>query len=174
MAMKQCKECGGQVSTKAAKCPGCGAPTGGRSSILKILGTGFLCFIALAMCISAGDKGDGAKADSPEAEEAILEAELRQLLAIYEDNELKGDGAYKDKLVRVTGKVGDVKNDIIGDPFITVGTGRGALEIPVVQCSLSESEKTKAANLTKGQSVTVRGRVSGLMMNVLFDDCVIE
>lgn len=26
MAIIACKECGGQVSTKAEKCPGCGAP----------------------------------------------------------------------------------------------------------------------------------------------------
>ena len=44
MALKKCKECGNEVSTKAKKCPNCGAPVKASSSVgcLTIIGVIFL------------------------------------------------------------------------------------------------------------------------------------
>jgi tRNA(Ile2) C34 agmatinyltransferase TiaS len=95
------------------------------------------------------------------------------VLAAYAGNELKGDQLYKGKTVRLTGKVDDVKNDILNHPFVTLGTGK-QFEIPQIQCSLAESEAGKAANLSKGQDITVVGEVKGLMMNVQVDECMIQ
>jgi hypothetical protein len=46
-------------------------------------------------------------------------------------------------------------------------------EIPVVQCFVRKGEEQRAAALSKGDNVTVRGRVGGLLMNVLVKDCEI-
>ncbi|WP_434042221.1 MULTISPECIES: OB-fold protein [Sorangium] len=113
-----------------------------------------------------------AKPEAPQREAAV-KVEIKQLLGEYGDNEVRADNAFKGKLVQVTGLVGDVKKDITGGIYVTVGTG-GMLEIPVVQCSISESEAGAASALSKGQRVTVRGRVSGLMMNVQVSDCEIN
>ncbi len=47
MALKKCRECGNQVSTKADKCPSCGAPPraqakGSKTAFKSILGIGVL------------------------------------------------------------------------------------------------------------------------------------
>ena len=63
-----------------------------------------------------------------------------------------------------------MKKDILDEPYVTVGTG-AAFEIPQVQCSLRSDQSNKAATLQKGQRVTVRGRVHGLMLNVQLHDC---
>lgn len=104
--------------------------------------------------------------------EPAQNVELKTLLGEYKDNEVRADGAFKGKRVRVEGKVGDVKKDILNHAYVTVGTGQ-TFEIPTIQCMLDESEVGKAAQLSKGAKVAVEGTVKGLMMNVLIDDCVI-
>lgn len=41
----------------------------------------------------------------------------------------------------------------------------------MVQCFFDDAHAAKAAQFNKGDTVTVRGRVDGLMMNVLVKDC---
>jgi tRNA_anti-like len=94
------------------------------------------------------------------------------LLGEYKDNEVRADARFKGNMVQVTGIVGDVKKDILNSTYVTVGTG-AFLEFPTVQCFVKDSMIGRAASLSKGDHVTVRGRVSGLMMNVLVKDCEI-
>lgn len=96
--------------------------------------------------------------------------EIRKLLAEYSDNEIRADSAFKGQLIQTTGVVDDVKKDIMDSIYVTLGTGR-QFEIPQVQCFFDDVHAKKAAALSKGARVTVRGRVDGLMMNVLVKDC---
>lgn len=103
--------------------------------------------------------------------EAWENVPLDKLLGTYKDNEVKGDNDYKGKLIRTSGSVGEVKKDAITDQiYVTVGKG-GLLEIPVAQCFAAEGEDKAAGALTRGQKVTIQGRVDGLLMNVLVRDC---
>jgi hypothetical protein len=111
-------------------------------------------------------------AAAPAAPASAEVVELKTLLSEYKDNEVRADAAYKGKLVRVSGKVGDIKKDILNHPYVTVGSG-AQFEIPTVQCMLEDSSAGAAMQLSKGAKVTVQGNVKGLMMNVLIDDCVI-
>ncbi|HTN91951.1 MAG TPA: hypothetical protein VL242_50125 [Sorangium sp.] len=105
--------------------------------------------------------------------EAAVKVELKQLLSEYESNEVRADSTFKGKLIQTSGTVGEVKKDITGGIYVTVGTG-APVEVPVLQCSIAESEAGAAAELSKGQKVTVRGRADGLMMNVLASGCEIN
>jgi tRNA_anti-like len=126
---------------------------------------------AKAQRASGSDASPAAQAAAPVAAPADP-VELKTLLSEYKDNEVRADAAYKGKRVRVTGKVGDIKKDILNHNYVTVGTG-AMFEIPTVQCMLEESSAGAAMQLSKGAKVTVEGSVKGLMMNVLIDDCVI-
>lgn len=106
--------------------------------------------------------------DRPETE-----VNVKEILEAYKNNEVRGDGQYKDKRIQIVGKVGDVKKDITDSIYVTVGTG-AAFEIPVVQCFVKNGEEKAAAALNKGDDVTVVGHVDGLMMNVLVKDCEIN
>lgn len=190
MAIKKCGECGGQVSDKAEKCPACGAPVKKPMGLIKKVGIGFAGFFVFmivvgAMAGGAKDASSSAtnsprgltQAEEPEAAErtapSYVDADIKDVLAVYKGNELKGDQLFKDKKIRITGKVDDVKKDILNNPFITLGTGK-QFEIPQIQCSLADSEKGKAAEVQKGQQLTIVGEVSGLMMNVQLANCIIE
>lgn len=111
-----------------------------------------------------------ARVEQLRAEANVLKVPLRTLLAEYKDNELRGDAKFKGKIVQVSGTAGDVKKDLLGSAFVIVGTG-AALEIPQVQCFFDEKNEKRIAALSKGDPITVRGRVEGLMMNVLMKDC---
>lgn len=129
---------------------------------------------ATAAIDSAAKKSRASPADAPPpTKPEALYVGIQSLLSTYKQNELAGDNAWKGKLVTTTGKVNSVKNDIFGNPYVTVGTG-AQFEIPVVQCTLHKSEAGKAATLSKGQRIQVTGEVTGLMMNVQMTECRIS
>jgi hypothetical protein len=104
------------------------------------------------------------------ADSRTFKLELRTLLSDYKNNEVRADSLYKTQRVEVSGRVIDTKRDILNDIYVTIGTG-GRYEHPVVQCFLSESQANAAGQLEQGQAVTVRGRVDGLLMNVILHAC---
>jgi hypothetical protein len=96
--------------------------------------------------------------------------QIGTLLSEYRTNEVRADSAYKGQWVTTTGIVGEVKKDVLDSVYITVGTGE-EFEIPEVQCFVANDQIGAAARFSKGNKVTVTGRVDGLMMNVLEKDC---
>lgn len=189
MALMKCKECGNEVSTSAGACPKCGAPVVLAPNAAKRIGKGVglgcagaLVVVAILVGIGTATKNSADKAaaqvgaleqraaTATESSPDIHAVALATLLADYKSNEIRADGLYKDKWIQVTGVVGDVKKDILNDPFVTVGTG-AQFEIPVLQCTLSKAAVERASRLSKGDAITIRGKVSGLMMNVLAKDC---
>ena len=173
MALVKCKQCGGEVASNAAACPKCGAPPPREAvspkrilGALLIIGLGSCCFFGVVPALLKG----GGKASASSSAKAATEVPIRTLLGEYKDNEVRADSSYKDHLIQTTGVVGEVKRDALGSIYVTVGTGE-QFEIPQVQCLFDEEHAKKAATLTQGKRVTVRGRVDGLMMNVLVKDC---
>lgn len=79
---------------------------------------------------------------------------VEELLKDYKGNELRGDNKYKGKRIRVFGKVGDIKRDITGSIFVTIGTG-AELEIPEAQAFFGEEYVSQASSLNKGNNVLV-------------------
>lgn len=98
--------------------------------------------------------------------------EIGEFLKLYGENEIAADSKYKDMNVAFVGKVDDVKKDVLGNPYVTLGTGK-RFEIPQVQCALGKRWVKAAATLKKGEKVAVLGRVSGLMMHVHLKECMI-
>lgn len=128
--------------------------------------------IGLAACCNVPDqkRASGGGAAPRAADAPPTPVDIKTLLGEYKDNEVRADAQFKGKRIQVTGKVGDIKKDILDKIFVTVGTGK-QFEIPEVQCYFDDAHASKAATLSKGQTVTVKGTVKGLMMNVLVEDC---
>jgi hypothetical protein len=119
---------------------------------------------------AADDRSERGASKEDREPPPALEVEVKALLAAYKENEVDADDRYKGKVVVVSGKVDDIGKDILDDAYVTVGTG-AAFELPTAQCSLGDP--TDAKGLKKGQAITVRGEVRGLMMNVQLGDCVV-
>lgn len=93
---------------------------------------------------------------------------VNDLLSDYRANEVRADSHYKNKWIVVRG--GQV--DQVHSGYITVGTGK-SFEIPEVQCFLKPDQMGKAAQLSRGRRVTVRGKGGGLLVHVLLNECEI-
>ena len=104
------------------------------------------------------------------AEPVDMSIDVAELLRDYGGNELRGDNKYKGKRVRIIGKAGDMKRDILNKIYMTVGTG-AAFEIPQAQCFFREGYADWISSISKGSTVMVNCSVRGLMMNVLMEDC---
>lgn len=119
----------------------------------------------------------GAKAKPPESGAAVgfgvvQEVRAGELVGVYAANELDGDARYKGRSVIVTGVVDRVATDILGSPYVTIGSGK-QFEARQVQAMFDGAKATPLASLKPGQTIRIRGRVDGLMMNVLMRDCEI-
>ncbi|MBC7782696.1 MAG: zinc ribbon domain-containing protein [Burkholderiales bacterium] len=58
MALRNCKECGSKVSSKAQSCPGCGAPVEQEGSFAAGCLVIILIIVGVAVYINSGDKGN--------------------------------------------------------------------------------------------------------------------
>lgn len=124
-------------------------------------------WLALLAPLEADEKARLAKL---RVEASIVHTSIGELLGEYKDNELRADGKFKGKTIQVTGVVDAVKTDVMGHIYVSVGTGK-ILEVPVLQCFFAASEAGGVSSLSRGEKVTLRGRVAGLTMNVLARDC---
>ena len=90
----------------------------------------------------------------------------KDLTASYEANEVNADENYKGKTFYVSGKITDIKKDMLDDIYVTL---EGDQTFREVQCYFDD--KATASKLSKGMNVTFKGKCDGLMMNVLMKDC---
>ena len=105
--------------------------------------------------------------------EQIMQVNVREILSAYKNNEVGADNKYKGKTIQVTGRIGDIKKDILDNLYVTLGTG-AQFEIPQIQAFFDDSMNNQLGQLSKGRQLTIVGRVDGLMMNVLLKDCIIK
>lgn len=91
-----------------------------------------------------------------------------QLYAEYEANEVAADTRYKGKIVVVNGVVEDIGKDLLDDAYVLLASGNMMFG---VQCFFDKSEEHSFGNLSRGQQVSVKGRVDGKLGNVFLRDC---
>lgn len=118
------------------------------------------------------------KADRPSMRKPVVAGRqvtrvaIAMLLSAYRGDEVRADAAFRGKLIETSGWASNIKKDMHGGVFITLGTGR-PFEIPEVQCGVVNDQAGRAVHLSKGTKVTVRGRVDGLTLYVLLRECSI-
>jgi len=88
----------------------------------------------------------------------------------YEDNEVRADQQYKDKIIEVSGVVSSIGIDISDRPYVVLTNGERG--IFAVQCFVTD--KNRVAQLNKGDNIVVVGKGAGKMGNVILEDCYIK
>lgn len=89
----------------------------------------------------------------------------------FEANEKAASTKYVSKVIAVSGTIEDIMQDEKGDQVILIAgsdMGNG------VMCTLEASELEKAKALKRGDSVTIKGRCSGMLMDVVLNKCTIQ
>jgi len=149
-----------------------------KRNVLSVLALG--AFVALAT--GSGDSSstydeadweieieDDFGAATPAGGPAI-EISSKDLAAEYDKNEIAADNKYGGKNVRVTGEVQDMGKDFMDEVYITL-EGKDLFQSVQVYFDDSEAEG-KAAELSKGDTVTIEGECDGMIINVQIVDAV--
>lgn len=92
-----------------------------------------------------------------------------QLLHDYDANEISADNNYKGKVITVNGVINDIGNDLMNDAYVTMGNPNSLNQVQAMI-----KDKNIVAKLQKGQAISVTGKCSGKMMNVLIRDCTVR
>ena len=128
---------------------------------------GAIVLLVIAIGIWSGVSGtkDAATPEGGVYPAAALPISAADLYRAYKANEVAADGAYKGKLLAVSGTVHNVGKDILGTPYVALDD---ALQ---VQCMFSPDQKAELADLRPGQSVVVEGKCDGFLIEVILRDC---
>jgi hypothetical protein len=94
-----------------------------------------------------------------------------QLFSEYDRNDIAADKKYKGKELQLTGTVGDISRDLLGNIYVTLKTGE--YEIFSVQCFFADSFEDEVADLIPNRLLTIRGRCDGKFGNVMLNDCIL-
>lgn len=129
--------------------------------------------VALALACNSNPSSGGSSGSPGASAAADVVIDAGALLKEYKDNEAAADQKYKGKVVQISGVVGEIRQSPSAQIYVTVGTG-AAFELPMAQCffDASASASAKAATLKQGDLVTIKGRVDGLILNVVVQDSV--
>jgi hypothetical protein len=96
-----------------------------------------------------------------------------QMASDYKDNQVAADAKYKDKLVEISGSVDTIGEDALETPYIAFATENQYDVINRIQCMFGKDDSAALSNVKKGQKITLQGTVSGMLGNIIVNDCQI-
>ena len=167
-----CKSCGKEIAKSAKSCPSCGAkntkPFYKRWWFWLIV-----VFVFFGVIGRGNETSNNSTTPTKNATEIALEKsqeiDYRVIYSDYEKNPINADSKYKDKYWKISGTVGTIDREIMGEPYIT-------FEIDFlkdIRVTFNKSEEEKVSKLAKGQKITVVGKCNGTLLSssVTFEDC---
>lgn len=99
---------------------------------------------------------------------ATIGVTASNLYSEYEANEVAADQKYEDKILLIRGVILSIGKDILDRPYVVLG-GHGEYETWGVQCMFDDEDVV--AKFNKGQVITIKGKCSGYLINVLIEGC---
>jgi hypothetical protein len=138
-------------------------------------GCGILVLIVIGLAVLGSLLGGGEKKDASPvaaASKPPIEVTAEQLFRAYQANEAAAQQAYGDSPLLVSGTIAGVDLDIGDNPIVKLRTSN---EFMSAQAALADSAKPRAAQLSKGERITLRCEsVSEVIGTPMLRDCVIE
>ncbi len=167
--LTSCTTCQTEIASTAKTCPKCGAENKQKGSFSKIkIAVGcFIAVIIIAAMAKGGKEGvsSGASISEPEISDSAMVIAL-----IYDNNKIAGDTKYKGRTTRVAGDVVEITETLGSVNIVLKGSEQND-----IQCILPDSERKKAASLSKGQFAMMQGKVLGLgpLGGIVIDKCIL-
>lgn len=173
--MTVCRHCGAEIAAGAKICPKCG----GKNKRPLYKKPWFLVLAVLVILSVAGSLGgqsgspasnggaemavqeDAARADTENVEELSYTAcSVSEMMELLEKNALKASEQYDGQYVQVTGRLAVIDS---GGNYIVLHPQDNEFAIIGVQCYLkNETQKAAIMELSVGDTVTVKGKVTGV------------
>ncbi len=87
----------------------------------------------------------------------------------YHANEVSADSKYKGEKIEVTGNIQEIRKDFLDNVIIDLETKNQFMPI---RCEVLKSHEKGAGSLSKGKTITIKGKCKGLILgSVMMDDC---
>ena len=96
----------------------------------------------------------------------VISLSAIELTKRYVENEIKADIDFLGKTINVKGEIEDIKKGISGEIFIVL---KGGERYRSVLCYYEN--EAEVAKLKKGETVVFEGKCTGLLVNVVIENC---
>jgi len=158
LAELECPRCAVRIQLGQDFCGKCGLALKGKRSgfpmkLLKGAGLALLSVYAVVKLTSFAAPPTSANAEQPPEQPAheVIDALATELASGYEANSVAADSKFKDRRLRVTGKITAISTDIM-DHAVIAFDGR-ANQFMQPQATLVDAAKPRAAALRVGEMV---------------------
>ncbi len=162
---KICKHCQSEIPKKAKICPNCRKKQGG---ILKWIIIVVIIIAIIGAVAGGGDdeskKTSGASAENHESigketnEISYAPYSVSQMMNDLDDNAMNAETTYKDQYVEITGILSNIDSS---GKYINLMPDDNEFAIIGVQCYIkNDDQKSQVAEMSKGDTVTLRGKVT--------------
>jgi hypothetical protein len=101
-------------------------------------------------------------------EKAVYTLTTDELFSAFEENETTANEKFLGKVIEVTGKVSEIEKTDKGQLVIVLSCNS---PMGGVRCTFETNQKKILNTVTKGTIHTVKGKCSGMLMEVVFDNC---
>ncbi len=163
---KTCKSCQTEIDSKAKKCPNCKSDQRNWFMKHKIM-TAILALIVIGGLASAGGGSKNtATTNTKKTAQTATVVDVKAFGDEFDANKVAAESKYKDKLVQFTATLSNITNS--GLSF----QNASSKEFSMTQINCNISDKNQLLSLKNGQSVTVKGIVTGQNIGVIgLNDC---
>lgn len=170
---KKCKYCKTEIPADAKVCPQCRKKLkGGKLKWVLII---LIVFCVIGYAVGSGSNS-GSSSSTKKEESTSIEyttVSVNDMMTALNDNAMGASDKYKGKYLEITGKLTNI--DAAGK-YINL-MADGDFEIIGVQCYIkNDDQKAKISSLTKGDTVTLKGKCTdvGEVLGYSFDITEIE
>ena len=163
---KQCKKCRSFIDKKAKKCPNCGSKQGMPVWLIVLI-----IIVAIGVLSSLGkddsstsniDSANNSNNGSTQVQQPIeyIKVSKDDLEEALDNNAAAAKDTYNKKYVEVTGKLGTIDSDL---KYISLMSSTDEWDFNGIHCTIKNNEQKEIVKtLTKDQSLTIRGRITGV------------
>ncbi len=155
---KICKKCKEEINKKAKRCPKCGAKQGMPVWLIIVIA---VVVIAVFANLGGGsDKKPSNSAGNTQQQEVIEYTQVTKdaLDEALESNAAAAKDTYQGAYVEVSGKLSVIDSDM---KYISLTSSTNDWDIIAVHCQVKNDEQREIIKtLTKGQELTVRGKIT--------------
>lgn len=102
-------------------------------------------------------------------EDAAFKLSVADLVEAFSNDEVKANGLYAGKVIEVEGAL---KEMILNDSTLILLMG-DSTQMTGVSCYLQKDQKDKYTNLTRGETVKVKGICNGMLLDVVVDKAIL-
>ena len=118
--------------------------------MLKKIGGALLILIIIGVIFGDGEGNSSASTNLASAE-PDFDVSCSEMASELEANEARASAKYSDKIIKISGRVDSIDEDMWGDNVVNLSDGQ---EYSFNSCLLNDVSKNIAISLDKGQSVS--------------------